>query len=744
MTALADRLAERPALRGFVAAATAVVVTLALTQLAMGGTPAAVLFDGFVIGLVNALAAAGLVLVYRTIRIINFAQTAIGAAGGVLFFQLVQLTDIPFVVALACGLLLSGLLGLAFDLVFGRRFFNSSRLVLTVATIAISGLSVITTRAVATLPFFSDQDAFSQLGARDIRRQLPFPGFDFQVGSYPLPFGFSEIFAIELSIVALVLVGLFLRFTRPGVAIRALAENRERAGLLGISVGALSSLVWTIAGVLGGCAVILNGSLTVPAAAQGVAPGVLLPALAAAVIGRFQSLPVTVGASVAINVLISAFVFGNEQSSGLVPVGLLLVIGLGLLARSRGGRSESGAGVAWQANDEQRPIPAELARVGTVRVTRWVLVVLAVAAVGVYPYLVDTGPIILGGVIALVALTALSVVVLTGWAGQVSLGQFAFTSIGAVVAGSLTSRVGVPFWVAVPLASAITAGVAVVVGIPALRIRGLFLAVTTLAFAYAVNETLFDRRYFGWLLPDEIERPTLFFLDFRDQRSMYYLCVAALLLGAVVVANLRRSRTGRVLIACRDNEAAVQAFGVAVVRTKLVAFAISGALAGLAGAVYAHQQLGVNAESFAPQESVDLFLLTVLGGVSSIAGAILGSGAFNVLDYFFAGNPIVQFIQPFSVLLVLYAAPGGVASVLTGVRDEWLRVVAQRRQIVVPSLFADYDADALERRLVPLRPRDMPAGSAPEQDRFSLPSVLYRSSEDGGDRPVTSATGADR
>ena len=737
-----DRLPESPALRAAIAGGLAGVLTLLLTQVAMGGTPTAVLFDGLVVGLVNALAATGLVLVFRTIRIINFAQTAIGGAGGVLFFQLVQLTEIPFVLALGAGLLLSGLIGLAFDLVFGRRFFNASRLVLTVATIAVGGLSIITSRGVAALPFFPDQTLAQTLGSADIRRDLPFPGFDFQVGDYPLPFGFSEIFAIELSIVALVLVALFFRYTRQGVAVRALAENRERAGLLGISVGALSSVVWTISGVLGGAAVILNGSLTVPAAAQGVAPGVLLPALAAAVVARFTSIPIATAASVVINVLIAAFVFNYEADSSLVPVGLLVIIGVGLLIRDRSGRSESGAGVSWQASDEQRPIPSELSKIGTVRITRWALVAVGVAAIVLYPYLVDTGPIILGGVIALYALCALSIVVLTGWAGQVSLGQFAFTAVGAVVGGALTSRVGLPFWVAVPIASAASGGLAVLVGIPALRIRGLFLAVTTLAFAYAVNEVLFDEKYFGWLLPTEIERPTLFFLDFSDQRSMYYLCIAGLLLGVVVVTNLRRSRTGRILIATRENEAAVQSFGVPLVRTKLIAFAVSGALAGLAGVLYAHQQLGVNAQSFAAQNSIDVFLFTVLGGVSSVAGALIGSASFNTLFYFFADNPIVQFMTPFAVLLVLYVAPGGVASMLTRGRDEWLRVVAQRRQIVVPSLFADYDADALERRLVPLRAPE-PRSGVTDDDDYALPSVLYRSGQDDDDLFLAHVSGAD-
>src|SRR5256714_6980665 len=144
-------------------------------------------------------------------------------------------------------------------------------------------------------------------------------------------------------------------------------------------------------------------------------------------------------------------------------------------------------------------------------------------------------------------MVALSLLGFTVWAGQVSVVKFAFVAVGAVVAGALTAKVGVPFWLAVPLAAAFTAAFAVVVGLPALRIKGLFLAVTTFAFAVAVRALLFGTRYFSWLLHKAIDRPTLIFFDIGDEPSRYFLCLAALVASIVVVVNVRKSRFGRVL-----------------------------------------------------------------------------------------------------------------------------------------------------------------------------------------------------
>ena len=534
------------------------------------GTPGAILFRGLVFGLVNALTAAGIILIYRTLRVINFAQTAIGAAGAILTFNFVQYTAVPFPIAFLLGLGLSALVGVVLDLSLVRRFFHAPRLVLTVVTIVVAGfLSQTSASIVARLPFFPDADTLSltdTLGVESIRDQLPFGGFHFEVGSYATRFGFPEVFAIEVAIVLLLGLAAFFRFTRSGVAVRAMAENTERAALLGISVGRLSTLVWALAGVLAGASVTLTGALTQPGAAAGFAPSVLLPALAAAVVGRMRSLPTTVLAAIAISVVTQATQFSLDKDKALIDLGLLVVIAAGLLIQQRKTlRGGDEVASAWQASEEQRPIPKELLGVPSVRIARRVLILVGLLTVAIFPFVTSTGQTNLGGIIALNAIVALSLVVLTGWAGQVSLGQFAFVAVGGVLGGALTSKIGLTFWLAVPLAAALTGAFAVVVGLPALRIRGLFLAVTTFAFAVAVRSMLFDRRYFDWLLPDAIERPTLFFFDFGDERSMYFLCVAALVVSIVVVVNVRKSRFGRVLIALRESEQNVAAFGIGAV-----------------------------------------------------------------------------------------------------------------------------------------------------------------------------------
>jgi branched-chain amino acid transport system permease protein len=697
------------------------------------GTPGAVLFRGLVFGLVNALTAAGIILVYRTLRVINFAQTAIGAAGAILTFNFVRYTEVPFPIAFLLGLALSALVGVALDLSLVRRFFSAPRLVLTVVTIVVAGfLSQTSAGLVSRLPFFPDADELdltSSLGADSIRDQLPFGGFHFEVGSYAVRFGFPEIFAIEVAILLLLGLAAFFRFTRSGVAVRAMAENTERAALLGISVGRLSTLVWGLAGLLAGASVTLTGALTQPGAATGVAPRVLLPALAAAVVGRMRSLPITVLAAVAISVVTQATEFSLDKDKALVDFGLLVVIAVGLLVQQRKTlRGGDEVATAWQASEEQRPIPKELLSVPSVRITRRALVAVSLLAVGIFPFVASTGQTNLGGIIALHAIVALSLVVLTGWAGQVSLGQFAFVAIGGVLGGALTARVGLTFWLAVPLATALTAGFALVVGLPALRIRGLFLAVTTFAFAVAVRSVLFDRRYFDWLLPDAVNRPTLLFFDFGDEKSMYFLCIAALVAAIIVVVNVRRSRFGRVLIALRESEHNVAAFGIGAVRMRLAAFAFSGALAGFAGAIFAHQQRGLNAESFAATASIDIFVLAVLGGIGSVNGALLGSFYFNVTRYFITSPLFAGIVGSGGTLLLLYVSPGGLVSLVAKFRDACLRIVAQRRQMVVPSLFADYDPEALERRLIPLAEASANSGlgALPPDTRFSLASGLYQ------------------
>ena len=724
--------------RAAIFATAAVVATLVLTQFVFAGrgsgqgTPAAILFQGLASGLVLALPACGVVLLFRSLRIVNFAQTAIGIGGAILVYEFIQFTAVPFPIALLLGVALAALTGVTFGVVT-LRFFRSSRLVLTVFTIMAATFLASISGQVRALPFFpaaierSTSDAVLQ---SQVDKLLPFEGFTFGVGDLGIRFGFAEVFAIEIAIITLVALGFFLRYTRSGVAIRALSENAERASLLGIGVGKLSILVWGIAGALSGIGIYANGSITTVGNATTFNIPVLVTVFAAAVIGGLVNLPRTIFAAVLLGVLERAFGYSYQNNTDLYNVGLFLIVAVSLLVLAgRRRRSESGEGLSFSATEEPRPIPKELAGVPLVRWTRLSLIGLGLVILLVYPFVVSTGAQVLAGVVALNTIAVLSLVILTGWAGQVSLGQYAFVTIGAVIGGGLSGKVGIPggFFVSVPLATLLTAGIATVIGIPALRIRGLYLLVATIAFALAVQTNIFNADYFGWILPESVTRPEVFFLNFEDERSMYFLCVAALTLAIAVLTNLRKSRVGRVLIAARENEPGIQSFGIGLFRTKLLAFAISGGMAGFAGAVLSHHQRGVSSDTFPLIANVETFVQAIFGGVGSPAGALLGSAFFRVAEDLIGSALILGLLTGGLPIMLLFVAPGGLISLINQARDSMLRIVAQRRQIVVPSLFADYDPEALEHQLIPLGEPQTGQGLAalPVDDRWQLESGMY-------------------
>lgn len=747
MRAIRAWMSAHPRQAPYAVGAAITVALLLVTQLLLpgdpspaNGTPAAVLFRGLLFGFVVSLFAVGIVLVYRTMRFINFAQGAFGAIGATLMSYILVFTPVPFPFALLLGVAASVTIGVVAG-TFLLRFFSSSRLFMTVVSILGSGFlfgSVIPW--ISRLPFWPSPDKISSGELErlsDIAGELPFQGFSFKVGSFAVPFGIEHVVALELAAFALLGVVCFLRFTRSGVAVRAMAENPERAALLGISVSTLSVMVWGIAAGLDAVAsvsVALGGRELL---SQGSGSGgafsyaVLQIPLTAAVLARFERIGTAVFASVMIGVARGAFLFSYDDLAGLFDVALLALVAASLLLqRGRSRRSDLGAQVSWAAAGEARGIPAELRSIRSLVATRYAIAAMGVMLVVAYPFLFDTRRVVLGGVIFITAIAVLSLVVLTGWAGQVSLGQWALVAVGAVVAGRLS--IAMPFWFAVPITVVVTAGVAVVVGLPALRLKGLTLLVMTFAFALTVESVLFEERWFGWLLPDRVDRPTFLFFDFDDEKSMYFLAAAGLVATLFVVRNLRRSRVGRLLIAVRENEANLQSFGIDVVRAKLLAFAIAGGITGFAGALFAIHQRGVSPQSFTANASVNVFVQAVLGGVSSSGGALLGSAYFQLTAEFASSNFVLQTIlNGTGPLLILFMAPGGLISVVNQARDSVLRIIAQRRRIVVPSLFADFDPEVVERQLIPLaEPSPMAGLAAVGPRRYTRPSDLYAGSSE--------------
>ncbi len=641
--------------------------------------PFGILFYGVVIGAINALIAVGLILIYRANRIINFALAEIGIFGAILFEQLVRKYDVPWVFALVAGVAAAGVLGGVLEYVFVRRFAKAPRLILTVVTIGLA-------QVVAVLQFAESQ-AFGRFAA-PAGLKTPFSDIRFTVTRVVFDGNALVLLAaVPLMVLAL---DLFLRRTDFGVAVRAAAENGDRASLLGVPVKRVSTAVWVIAAVFTALATILRApivGLVSGSLAQG--PGLLLRALAAAVIARLVNTRTAVVAALLIGVTEQAlfYAYAGSTISDAVFVGVIIVALL--VQRPRAARADQGS-ETWAAVEEVRAIPAELRSLPEVRRTRVGVAVALVAAVVVFPLVSSDADNTLASVMAIYALVAVSLVILTGWSGQISLGQFAVVGFGAAVAGRLAADFGWDTFAVLLAAAATGAVVSLALGLAALRLRGYFFAVTTLGFAVATSTFFLNEKFFSGLLPKaRPERPILFgSIDLEGEAAYYYFCVVVLALAMAAVRALRRSRTGRVLVAMRDNPQAAQSYGINEVRAKLLTFALSGCVAGLAGALWVFHQRAVSPAAFLPAESLKVFSMVVIGGLGSLPGAVLGAVFVRGAGSMFSPQ-IALLTSGIGLLAVLMLLPGGLGRLVFDLRDGLLRRVARRRRLVVPSLLAD-------------------------------------------------------
>jgi branched-chain amino acid transport system permease protein len=636
-------------------------------------------------GAAYALIAVGLVLIYRATRIINFAHAGFGAVASAVFFSLTFVKHWPYpialVLALASGVAAGGLV----ELLVIRRFTKSSRLVLTVVTLGVGQLLGAIAVAVALL---------LAPGVRTATGTPRTPFSRFRWNMFPIVISGNEV--VLLVVAALLLAGFaaFLGFSRVGIAIRGSAENEDRASLLGINTNQLSLIVWLVAAGLSAAAAVFQvpvQGFTIGAVTGVIGSGILLRALAGAVVGGMDNLPITVASCIGIAIFERSVFAAYRETSIVDGLLLVLIVGVLLLQRRKLARTDEGSTQSWAATEEIRPIPKELAGVESVRSgVRWLVFVGAALLLGL-PWVFSFGQVNSASLFLIYGIIIVSLVVLTGWGGQISLGQFGFVAVGAVAGGAL-SQAHWPFLAALLFGSLAGAAVAVIIGLPALRIRGLFLAVSTLAFSIAVASVLLNRRYFGSILPETLKRPNLLFIKLDDERAFYYVCLVGLVLTILAAVGVRRSRTGRVLIAMRENERTAQSFGVNLTRTRLATFALSGFIAAFAGVLFAFHSHGVNSESFAPDQSIQIFIMAVIGGLGSVPGSLTGALYFGTLNLLTA-NPLFRLLASSAgLLVVLMAFPGGLGAAVFKLRDTFLRRVAIRHRIYVPALMGGIGA----------------------------------------------------
>lgn len=660
------------------------VVTIQLVFFPM---PAGGVLSGVILGLLGALGAVGLALIWRASRVINFAQGDLGAFPATLAVLLITLSGLPWLLGITAGLGAAVLTGLLADVLVMRRFHRSPRLIATVATI---GLSQVLAFASLALP--------GLWGEGPAIRSLPVPfAFSAEVGG--VVFDANDLIALVAAPVLLVAVAVSLRLTDTGIAVRASAERAERASLLGIPVRRLEAQIWILATVLSFCSVVLTAGVASLPFGVGLGLSVLLRSLAALVTGRMTHLVAISVTAVALGVLETGIRWNTGASWLVTPFLAALIVGSLLLERRGTSRSELDDTSSWRTAGDVRPTPFRLARLPEVRIGRLVVGLLIAATALLGPLAIGTNGQLKAGVVVVFATIGTSIVVLTGWAGQVSLGQMAFVGAGGSVGAWVMVEQGWDPVVAMVVAGVVGAVVAVLVGLPALRLRGMYLAVTTLALSLAASDWIFSNKVAEWIPRGSFPRPALFgTVELDTPLRIYYFALVVLVLVLIALRGVRRSRTGRVLVALRDNESAATAFGVSTTRAKLTAFALSGAVAAVAGVVLVISQGAFRDVTYGPDQSLDVFVATVIGGLGSLAGAVIG-GVYQRGAQWLLPAPWSFLATGAGVLLVLLSMPDGLGGLVFRIRDRFLAWAARRHGVV--SLAVDRTSASEDRPDVP-------------------------------------------
>jgi ABC-type branched-subunit amino acid transport system ATPase component/ABC-type branched-subunit amino acid transport system permease subunit len=639
--------------------------------------PAGIVVRGLIVGGLTALIALGMALIYRANRILNFAQADLGLVPVMVTYMLLTEAGLPYLVAVPIGLAVAVLLGATTERLVIRRFARAPRLLVTIATV---GLSQVLVAAALLIPRIWDQRPLI------VEIEPPFHGTTEIGGVF---FDVNDLLALIMTPLVVGLVAVFLQRSGVGVAIRASADNPGRAALLGIPVERLNALVWSLAAALAFVTVFLRaGVLGVPTAVGTTfAFGILLRSLVALVLGRLTDLPAVAASAVALGVLELGISWEHSPRLAEPVLGLIVLVVL-VVRRREVTQIDVPEASAWKAAEEIRPVPRELARLPVVRNLRWLLVGLTVAVAAVLPHVLPVDRSLRGSALLIYAILGLSLVILSGWSGHISLGQVAFFAIGAALGGKASADWGANLFAALVLAAAAGALVAAVVGIPALRLRGLYFAVTTFALSLATTSYLLNDEFFDWVPRDRIPRPALLGrLEISSATQVFELALVVLVAMVFGLRGIRASRTGRALVALRDNERAAQAYSIDGVKTPLGAFALSGAIASLAGALFVHHQQSFDPSSYSAVENLSILTMVVVGGMSCPTGAVLGATFLLGTRWFL--DPEWQILASgVGVLAILLLVPGGLASLVYRVRDWWLRRLARSRGLDVSAYVA--------------------------------------------------------
>jgi ABC-type branched-subunit amino acid transport system ATPase component/branched-subunit amino acid ABC-type transport system permease component len=659
----------------------------------------ALVVSGAISGTLFSLVGSGLTLSYSATGIFNFSYGGVAFSSAYLFYEFNSGLHWPPWVALIVVVGIFGpLLGIVIDSVVFRHLVRASDSAKIVATVGL----------LLAIPALTEWifDGLIDVGhfALPTSSTVLQVGFPAGIGPVPqitwhLPGGIlltsNQLVVLCSAVVCAGALYVLLRRTSLGLRMRAAVDRPDLALMRGVNSGHTSRMAWIIGTMLAALAGVVGAPILGSISTNSYTVLVFV-ASAAAVIGRLRSIPLVFLGGIFIGIaenLVTGYVPLASEINGLnasVPV-VILLAALVILARQRGRRAGQSA--------EEVPPPDYLQHLPLWRrALPWTL-----ATVFLIVYVTLLASSFWAGVIAqglALSLVFMSFVVVTGMGGMVSLAQATFVTTAGITTGLLFNHFGLPLYLAAMLAIAITALMGIVVALPALRLGGLYLALATLALAILGDTVLFQWNWLtnsssGWALPRFVIGP----LNFSSDRTMALVLLAMVLLVMLAIRNLRISSWGRSIAAVRSSEVGAATSGVSAIRVKLGLFAVSAAIAGLGGIMYASFQTSVS-NTTAPYEDGLLWLATVvvfgirrpaaaaLAGIVSVASPVIIQSGFHWWSWV-PGWLSWNGTQVSEVPVILFGLgavslaqnPDGFLSQAAKQRYEWFRGRALRRSL---------------------------------------------------------------
>ncbi len=570
--------------------------------------------NGLVIGNIYALTAVGLALIFGVGNLINFAHGSVYMIGAYVGWVCITTLHIPLVATFGVVAVVCGLLGMVIERVGLRRLQDSARIAPLLATI---GISFVLDQLVQLI-FSPNSQSFPN----------PLPATRIQIGGVNI--GVTDILIAAIGSGIGVMLFLFLRYTKLGWALRATAQDRDAAQQMGVDVNQVNQAAFALAAILGGIAGMLIGlyfntvypTMSFQAGLKGFAANLL---------GGLGNIPGSIIGGLILGLVESYGValFGatyRHLFAFVILIAVLVMRPNGLFSRKRQAPPEPLTGT-FIANNKPVTLPI------------WGVLGLAGIAF-VLPFFV-ADPYILQILTNawLLGMVALSVTLVTGTAGQTSLGQAGFMAIGAYASALLTLRLHWPFELALLTAGVITAILGTLLVLPAFRLRAHYVAIATLGIGEIVNQVILNWNGLtnGVMGLTNLPPPSFLGIAAIFPQQIYWYSLILLLLGALFQWQLLRSPLGRTWRAIREDDVAAQAYGINLNRYKALAFAASAFIAGISGAFTGHMYTYINHETFTNTTSILVLTMVILGGMGNMLGAVVGAVALTVLPELFRG-----------------------------------------------------------------------------------------------------------